>query len=96
MMILGDYKSPHSLTVSVAHEFNATPDQATVIPVTSDPGVYQYKIYLTRQKTDSVQFIIQESQTGPSYGEGLDISAIGLEVGVKKGLNKLPAGKLYG
>jgi hypothetical protein len=95
-MILGDYKSPHNLTVSVFQDFASSANQATVIPVASDPGVYQFKVYLNRQKTDALQFLIQESQSGPSYGEGLDISSLGLEVGVKKGLNTLPAGKLYG
>jgi len=95
-MVLGDYKSPHTLTMSVLHDFNSTVTQTTAIPVASSPGVYQFKVYLNRQKTDALQFLLQETQSGPSYGEGLDISSIGLEVGVKKGLNTLPAGKLYG
>lgn len=95
-MVLGDYKSPHTLTIQVAHEFDATPSQTTAIPSPTSPGVYQYKVYMTRQKTDAMQFTLQESQTGPTYGEGLDISAITIEAGVKSGTNKLPASKLYG
>ncbi len=94
-MVLGEYKSPHTLTFQVAHDFAAA-SQTTVIPSTVSPGLYQYKVYLTRQKSQAVQFILQESQAGPTYGEGLSISAVSLEVGVKKGLNTLPAGKLYG
>ena len=94
-MVLGEYKSPHTLTVKVAHDFEAD-SQTTAIPVATNPGLYQYKVYLTRQKSQSVQFTVQETQAGPTYGEGFNISALGLEVGVKKGLNTLPAGKLYG
>jgi hypothetical protein len=94
-MVLGEYKSPHTLTVKVAHDFGAD-SQTTVIPVATNPGLYQYKVYLNRQKSQSVQFTVNETQSGAPYGEGLNISALGLEVGVKKGLNTLPAGKLYG
>ena len=96
MMVLGDYKSPHTLTAKVRHEFDSTVNQTTAVPIASDPGVYQYKVYMTRQKTDAMQFELIESQSGPTYGEGLDISAITMQVGVKSGTNKLPAGKLYG
>lgn len=94
-MVLGEYKSPHTLTVKVAHDFGSD-SQTTAIPVATNPGLYQYKVYLNRQKSQSVQFTVEEAQAGPTYGEGLNISALGLEVGVKKGLNTLPSGKLYG
>ena len=95
-MVLGEYKSPHTLTFQVAHEFDPAASQTTAIPSLTSPGVYQYKVYMTRQKTDAMQFTLQESQTGPTYGEGLNISAITIEAGVKSGTNKLPASKLYG
>jgi len=96
MMVLGDYKSPHTLTAKVRHEFDSAVNQTTVVPIASDPGVYQYKVYMNRQKTDAMQFELIESQSGPTYGEGLDISAITMQIGVKSGTNKLPSGKLYG
>ena len=94
MLVLGKYKSPHTLQVNIATDFASTFEQNVVIPVTSDPGLYQYRIHMKQQKCQAIQFQIQDSQTS-SFGEGLQLSEITLEIGTKAGANKLPAGMSY-
>jgi len=52
-------------------------------------------VFLEQQKCESIQITIEEAQSS-DYGQGFALSNLALEVGVKKGLNKLPAGKSYG
>lgn len=95
MLLLGNYKSAHTLNVGVSFDFNPTLYPMGPIPVLSDPGLYQYRLFMPYQKCETFQFTINDSQVSP-YGEGFSISAITLEVGSKQGLNKLPAAASYG
>lgn len=95
LLILGNYKSAHTLNIQIYTDFNdVAPSQTVAIPVTSDPGVYQYRIHLAQQKCESIKIKIYDSQT-PTYGEGFSISSMAFEVGVKRGAMKLPVGKSY-
>lgn len=95
LLILGNYKSAHTLNVQIYTDFNdTTPSQTVAIPVTSDPGVYQYRIHLLQQKCESIKIKIFDSQT-PAYGEGFSLSSLGLEVGIKRGPMKLASGNSY-
>lgn len=94
-LVLGDYKSPHTLNVSFAYDFDSSLNQTTLIPVLSNPGVYQYRLFPKRQKCEAMQVTLQETQNS-NFGQGLNISGLALEVGMKSGLNKLPAAKSYG
>lgn len=58
------------------------------------PG-YNFKVDLSRQKCTSIQFTMYDTQTS-NFGEGLSLSAMALEVGVKQGTNKLPAARSFG
>lgn len=95
LQIFGEYKSPHTLTINTYVDDSDVPSQKTVIPVLQDPGLYNYRITMKQQKCTSIRYQIIETQDPASPGEGLSISALGLRVGVKRGLNKLPAGKSY-
>lgn len=53
--------------------------------------LYQFRVNLSRQKCEAIQFIIEDTQLGDKYGENLALSAFALEVGVKKGLDKIGA-----
>lgn len=95
LLILGNYKSPHTLTINIFSDFNeAAPTQTITIPVLSDPGVYQYRIHILQQKCESIKIQILESQSTP-YGEGYSLSTMAFEVGVKEGPMKLSAGKSF-
>lgn len=96
MLLLGEYKSPHSLTLNIAYDFKSTYNQTVSIPVPSAPsGQYQYRVNFSVQKCEAIQITLSEQQTTP-YGEGMSLSAIALEVGAKKGLDKLSTSKSYG
>lgn len=95
LLILGNYKSSHSLNVVIYSDFDdVTPTQTVVIPVTSDPGNYEYRIRLIKQKCTSVKIKIFDSNQAGT-GESLSLSNMAFVVGVKKGLNKLSAARSY-
>lgn len=95
LQILGTYKSPHTLTVNIYTDFSTSIAQTFTIPVLTDPGLYQFRLRMGSgvQKCETMQIEILESQS--SLGEGLSLSALTLRVGVKKGMNKLPASKSF-
>lgn len=95
VLVIGHYKSPHNLTFNAFFDFDEDSFQETVIPVETDPGVYQYRIFLSRQKCESIRFSLEDSELSP-LGEGFYLSAIAFEVGIKKGLNKMAAAVSYG
>ena len=57
---------------------------------------YAWRLYLNRQKCESVQFQIRDTQSGETPGEGMSLSSLTLELGVKRGANKLPASQTFG
>ena len=56
---------------------------------------YQFRLNLARQKCETIQFSIEDTQSS-NFGEGLSLSALGFEVGVKKGLNKIGPARSFG
>lgn len=96
LLLLGEYKSAHKLQVTICVDFDDTTVQTSTITAINDP-LYQYRIFLTRQKCQSMKFTIQD--IAPDVGtlaEGYSISAMAFEMGVKQGLNKLPAARSVG
>lgn len=56
-------------------------------------GVYQFRAHMPRQKCQSIKFKFEDEQDGEGIGESFAISDLTLEVGLKKGVNKLIASK---
>lgn len=96
LLLLGEYKSAHKLQVDICVDFDDTPVQGSTI--TASPGqLYQYRIFLKRQKCQSMKFTIQDiAPDAGTLAEGYSISAMAFEMGVKQGLNKLPATRSVG
>lgn len=95
-IILGDYKTPHNLIVSVAYDFINTISQVITIPVSGVPqNAYQWRAFFKRQKCESIQLTIEDEQSA-SLGEGYTFSGIAIEVGVKSSSYKLPASQSNG
>lgn len=95
LVILGTWKSAHTLNVNIYVDYNdSSPVQTVAIPVLSNPGLYQFRIHMEQQTCEAVKVQIYDSQTS-SYGEGFSLSSLTFEVGVKKGAMKLPAGNTY-
>lgn len=93
-LVLGEYASAHTLRVQVAYDYNATVAQT----VNFTPGAllpYEWGISPARQKCAAIQITIQDVSTG-TIGESYSLSNLAFEVGIKKGLNKLPASQSGG
>jgi hypothetical protein len=95
ILLIGTYKSPHTLQIELYRDFIETPYETVTIPVLTAPTKYQYRIFPSIQKCESIKIKITELQTAP-YGEGFDISAINLEVGVKRGQNRISPDESFG
>lgn len=95
LQILGTYKSPHRLTVSLAFD-NGPVTQTQVITV-SDPMVpYQLAIKPKTQRCQSVQITIEDSGMGATGGEGFDFSSLAGEFGIQGRLRLLRKSQTYG
>lgn len=70
-------------------------------PYGSDPvyggfyAPYMFRVHLAQQKCAAIRIRLEDIQTA-NFNEGLTISSIVLEVGVKSGINKLPNNKSLG
>jgi hypothetical protein len=96
LMFLGDYKSAHRIQVDVSVDFDDTVVQTSTITATSTPP-YQYRVFMTRQKCESIKFTIQDlAPVTGSWTEAYTLGNMAFEVGIKRGLNKLPATKSVG
>lgn len=91
-LILGEWKSAHTLLVEIAYDFNPTTVQTETIVASTLTTPYQWRILLARQKCEAVQFKISDSGTG----ESLRLSAIALEVGIKGGLQRAGKTRTFG
>jgi hypothetical protein len=96
LLLLGDYKSAHRLQVDVAVDFDDTVVQSSIITATSTPP-YQYRVFMTRQKCESIKFTIQDlAPVSGSWTEAYILGNMAFEMGMKRGLNKLAATKSVG
>lgn len=95
LLLTGDYKSPHTLTMSLAYDYGSA-SQLITFSLASAPSIYEFLIDIAQQKCSAVQVTIQDSLNTSGSAESFDLSALTFEAGVKKGLNKLPANRRYG
>ena len=89
LLILGRWKSSHTLTVKVYYDYDDTTVETYTISQTTSLNLYQFNIHLRRQKCESIK--VELFDTGS--GQSLDITGMTLEVGVKQGTMKVPAAR---
>ena len=90
--ILGKYKSSHTLSVKVRYDYSDQVVQTfTITPDVAD-AQYQYRCHLRKQTCQSIQFEIYDEDQN---GESMELTALTLEVGLKKGSIKLPGSRRY-
>lgn len=90
--ILGKYRSAHDLIVNVRYDYDDSyVETYTLTPELTD-STYQYRVHLKKQKCESIQFEIYDAN---QVGQSMDLTALSLEVGVRKGTMKLPASRKY-
>lgn len=90
LLLLGVNNTASSLTVTFAYDFNPTVFQSTTITNAAVVDPWQYLVQLQRQKCETLQ--IGFTVTPTAVGKGLSLSGLLLEVGVKRGPNKMAAG----
>ena len=94
IIILGAYKSAHTLTVKVYFDYDETDFEThTLSPVIGDK-VYQYEVSMTNQKCQSFKLEIYDN-VNAGTGQGFKLSNITLQLGQKRGFNKLSAIRKY-
>lgn len=90
--VLGKYKSAHDLTVKARYDYDEDYVETFNISPESTDDQYQYRCHLRKQKCEAVQFEIYDEN---ATGEGMELTAITLEVGLRKGSMKIPAARKY-
>jgi len=94
--ILGEYRSAHRLKIEIARDYLATYFQTvtwTVSPTTVG-GPEQVSIGPSIQKLEAVKLRITDIATGsssPPTGEALKLTGLALEIGLKRGVHRLPS-----
>lgn len=85
-VILGKFKSDHQLIVKAYYDYSDDyVETFTITPLDSD-AQYQYECKLIKQKCESIKFEIYDSSIA---GESMELTALTLEVGLKRGSMKL-------
>ena len=88
-IILGQYKSEHTLTVRVGYDYNE--DYSEIYSFTPAPeNPLQFEFQIANQKCSSIRFKIVDSAVSGNLLEGNTLTNLTLIVGVKKGISKLP------
>jgi len=91
-VIVGKYKTAHTLKVKVYYNYDETySDSFDILPSVLDK-TYQYSMSMIQQKCESMKFEIYDENI---VGESMELTAITLEVGLKTGSYKLPATRKY-
>lgn len=92
LLILGTFKSNHTFRVSISYDFIEVPYQVTAWPVSQVVNTpLQYRVFTARQKCESIKFTLEDLDLNGFLAESYSLSNMAFEVGIKRGLNKLPA-----
>lgn len=93
--LLGQYISPHQLSVSTYTNFSATPDQTNVITPDSTKFLENWRGFFKNQRCQSFQVSLQEVYTG-TPGAGFTMSGLLLIAGMKSRFRTIPAAQSVG
>jgi len=94
VMILGKFKSAHTLTVKIYHDYDDTLIETHNISPNILDKIYQYDLSPTVQKGQSFKIEIYDN-VSTGTGEGFSLSNLSLVLGQKKGANKTPDSQKY-
>lgn len=93
--LVGEYKSPHTLSLSTAYDYNDTLVDAGTFNLSSSGNRWQF--LLNRQKCTAMRFKIVASVSETSLsGEAIKLSAISFIFGIKRPMSKLPSAQKTG
>ena len=95
-LLLGRKAENHTLRVNIRYDYDDTVAQTVVFnastAVAAGDGLYEFRARLERQKCTAIQFEILDG-SGSGTTENYSINGLLLEIGMKKGANRLPATK---
>ena len=94
LILFGQFKSAHTLTARIYFDYNETDYEDHVISPLITDSIYQYEVSLTNQKCQSFKIKINDNVDSGS-GHGFKLTNITLQLGKKKGFNKLPSTRKY-
>lgn len=88
--------SGHGIQILPSYDFVSSNQQTTSpFSFVTSGAPFQFRAFLPQQKADAIQFVINEITTGVS-GEFVQFTDLGIEIGLKRGFNKLPAAATVG
>jgi hypothetical protein len=95
---LGEYYTPHNFVLKVRNGFDSdVVDTQTFDATTYASDVYQHQYHVKKQKDNAIQLEIYDDNTNQTVGIGQSYSLtnITLQIGVKRGLNKINTDRTY-
>lgn len=94
LLLFGVNYSACTLRIDFAYDFNSTVEHSITLAITDAINPWQERFFPDRQKCESVQLTFTITPT--VVGKALSLSGIAMEVGVKRGFNKMPASQSVG
>lgn len=84
-----------STVMSLSQEYYGDGTYGDAVYGGTDNGVYQFQVHMKQQKCQAIRVVIEDiyENSAEGSGQGADITGITLEVGVKRGQNKLGSSK---
>ena len=86
--LLGDYKSPHTLTMTVFNDYVSSATETHTSAISSDSDPYLFRAHLTNQKNRAISMKV--AITGAS-GAAVILNGLAFEIGKRPDTFKLPA-----
>jgi len=89
-MVLGDYITPHDLTVDVFTDYDDATPVSHTSSISAETNPYHYRGHMKNQKCRAVKLKITAGGTSAT-GAAVVLDGLALEIGLRPGAFKLPA-----
>ena len=103
ILVLGDFKSAFILNYAIFFDYKSSPTMQGSMEIdAADTGTstFQRRIDVTQQKCEAVKIMLWDAPVMVAeqlvMGEGMALTGLTLEIGTKKGTQKVPAGSIIG
>lgn len=86
--LLGDYKSPHTLTMTVFNDYVSSATETHTSSISSDSDPYLFRAHLTNQKNRAISMKVAITDAS---GAAVILNGLAFEIGKRPDTFKLPA-----
>ena len=86
--LLGDYKSPHTLTMTVFNDYVSSATETHTSAISSDSDPYLFRAHLTNQRNRAISMKVAITNAS---GEAVVLNGLAFEIGRRPDTFKLPA-----